>query len=264
MPLSNIKLIPTRSEFQDLEGDLDAESIAAELTKGFLQASAEFAAQRPAVARGNWNKSKRPTAPRATTRTLEQRQAEYKAANPEVMAWVIQHDQGIEGHFASNLMTSFIRFGNLSVGQLNAVRKILAENATREAERLASIVRTEHSGSDIDLSSVPQGFYAVPNGATRLKIMIDRPTPPSKWSGFIFVSDGAEYGQQKKYGRQAPGKLYTGEIKEALRAIIADPKAASAAYGKLVGRCGVCGRKLEDEASVERGIGPVCMGKMGW
>lgn len=262
MPLSNITLIPTRStSLDDLEGNLDAEPIAEQPAKGFLQAAAEFGQQRPS----RQNKPKQPIAavPMAT-RTLQQRKAEYKAANPEVMDWVIQHDQGIDGHFASNLMNSFIRYGCLSVGQANAVRKILAENATRETERIAHVLRAEPIGSNIDLSSVPEGFYAVPDGATRLKVKIDRPVPPSKWPGFIFVSDGAEYGQQKKYGRQAPGKLYTGEIKDALRAIVADPKAASAAYGKLVGRCGVCNRKLEDEASVERGIGPICANKMGW
>jgi hypothetical protein len=43
--------------------------------------------------------------------------------------------------------------------------------------------------------------------------------------------------------------------------ILADPRAASAAYGRLVGRCGVCGRPLEDPESVERGIRPVCADK---
>ena len=44
--------------------------------------------------------------------------------------------------------------------------------------------------------------------------------------------------------------------------ILADPKAAMVAYGKLVGKCGKCGRKLEDADSVAAGIGPVCAA--GW
>lgn len=36
----------------------------------------------------------------------------------------------------------------------------------------------------------------------------------------------------------------------------------AAAFGHLYGICGICGRELTDEASIERGIGPVCMGKV--
>lgn len=35
-------------------------------------------------------------------------------------------------------------------------------------------------------------------------------------------------------------------------------------FGKLYGRCCVCGRILTDEESIEAGIGPVCAGKEGW
>jgi hypothetical protein len=182
-------------------------------------------------------------------------------AHRDVIQWI--YDNLPHNSFAGSLVRRYEE-GPLTTGQVVGVRKILAEDAARAAERMTAIVRAEPNGNDIDLSSVPEGFYAVPDGETRLKVKIERPTPPSKWSGFIFVSDGAEYGQQKKYGRQAPGKLYTGDIKDALRAIIADPRAASVAYGKLVGRCGVCNRRLEDAESIERGIGPICAGKLEW
>lgn len=115
----------------------------------------------------------------------------------------------------------------------------------------------------IDLSELPAGRYAVPGGDTRLKLQVDRPTE-GRWAGYIFVRDAAEYGSGQRYGRQQPGSLYSGAVVEPLRAILADPAAASAAYGRLVGRCGVCSRRLEDEQSVERGIGPVCAQRLGW
>jgi ribosomal protein S14 len=37
----------------------------------------------------------------------------------------------------------------------------------------------------------------------------------------------------------------------------------AARYGRLYGRCMVCGRALTDEGSIERGIGPICASK-GW
>lgn len=112
----------------------------------------------------------------------------------------------------------------------------------------------------LDLSNVPAGHYAVPGGDTRLKVEIDRPTK-GRWAGFIFVRDGAVYGEGQRYGVQAPGEAYKGKIKDQLRAIAADPRAAAAAYGHLTGTCGRCRRPLEDAESVARGIGPVCWGK---
>lgn len=111
----------------------------------------------------------------------------------------------------------------------------------------------------IDLSGLVAGYYAVPGGDTRLKLAISH--GKNKWNGYTFVKDAAEYGQQERYGMQRPGQSYRGKVEDALRTILADPKAAMAAYGKLVGRCGACGRKLEDEASVAAGIGPICAGK---
>lgn len=114
----------------------------------------------------------------------------------------------------------------------------------------------------LNLRSVPSGRYAVPGGDTRLKVQIDNVTS-GKWNGWVFVKDGAEYGQQQRYGSQRPGQDYTGKIEDALAAIIADPKAAAAAYGHLTGRCCICNRKLEDADSVAKGIGPICEAKFG-
>jgi hypothetical protein len=260
MPFANITLVQKTTDFDDLEGDLDAEPTVEHPPKSFLQASAEFAAAGRPTRTPRRSVRKPPTLSKQQRERIDAKNA-WIAAHRDVINWI--YDNLPTNNFAGSLVRRYEE-GPLTIGQVVAVRKILAEDAARAAERMTAIVRAEPTGSDLDLSSIPEGFYAVPNGATRLKVKIDRPTPPSKWSGFTFVSDGAEYGQQKKYGRQAPGKLYTGDIKDALRAIAADPKAASAAYGKLVGRCGVCNRKLEDAESVERGIGPICVGKFNW
>lgn len=114
----------------------------------------------------------------------------------------------------------------------------------------------------LDLSTLPSGRYAVPGGDTRLKVQIDG-VAGGKWDGWVFVKDAAEYGQQTRYGAQRPGEMYRGKIEDALRAIMADPKAAAIAYGKLTGHCCVCNRTLEAEGSVDKGIGPVCEAKFG-
>jgi len=113
----------------------------------------------------------------------------------------------------------------------------------------------------LDLSGLVPGYYAVPNGDTRLKLAISHGKKGGKWEGYSFVKDGAEYGSQERYGMQRPGQPYRGKVQDALEAILEDPKAAMVAYGKLVGRCGACGAILEDENSVAAGIGPICAQK---
>lgn len=125
------------------------------------------------------------------------------------------------------------------------------------------IVRTVTTTDDgLDLSGVPSGLYAVPGGDTRLKVKIDNVDKPgTKWHGWVFVKDGAAYGHGDRYGSQKPGGTYRGKIQQQLEIIASDPYAAAAAYGQLTGTCGRCGRQLEDEESVARGIGPVCATK---
>ena len=116
----------------------------------------------------------------------------------------------------------------------------------------------------LDLSDLPAGLYGVPNGETRLKVRVEHGKPGTRWEGWTFVKDGAEYGQQKRYGLQRPGQGYQGEIVPQLEAIKADPQEAMKEYGRLTGRCGNCNRPLEDEDSVARGIGPICAANLGW
>ena len=89
----------------------------------------------------------------------------------------------------------------------------------RNAAQAAAPVAPQAKG--LDLSSIPSGTYAVPGGDTRLKVRIDVVTK-GKWAGWVFVKDGAEYGQGQRYGSQKPGATYKGQIEDALRAIAAD------------------------------------------
>lgn len=38
----------------------------------------------------------------------------------------------------------------------------------------------------------------------------------------------------------------------------------AAAFGKLYSICAICSTQLSNEESIERGIGPICAGKLGW
>lgn len=118
------------------------------------------------------------------------------------------------------------------------------------------------SAEGLDLSGLVSGRYAVPGGDTRLKLEVDV-VAKGKWAGWVFVRNAAEYGPSagERLGAQRPGQTYKGKAAAALAAVLADPKAAMAAYGHLTGTCGACGRHLEDEASIAAGMGPVCAKK---
>ena len=167
-----------------------------------------------------------------------------------VLDWLIaESDAGNE--FAASLLTKGRQYGHLTPGQLGAVQKSLDNDQG-----------AGKSESDIDLSDLMKGYYAVPQGDTRLKLCVRKPGKNSRYLGWTFVDDGAGYGRRTTYGKQAPDGMYRGNVQDELRAILKDPLEAMVAYGKLTGTCGKCGRLLEDEESVAAGIGPICASKM--
>ena len=159
--------------------------------------------------------------------------------------------------FAQSLATFYSERGYLTEKQVASATSMRTKCEARQAERG---MQKESKSSGLDLSELPAGYYAVPDGDTRLKVVVNRPTS-GKWENFTFVHDGAEYGSRTKYGMQAPDGTYRGKIEDQLRKIVADPDAAGREYAALTANCYRCNRKLEDETSVELGIGPICRNK---
>jgi hypothetical protein len=180
--------------------------------------------------------------------------ARFLESRPDVAGWFKRERSA----FSESLSTKLFQYGSLTSGQLGAIERSIERYA--EQDRAREEHRSQEAAAapvDALRLTLPAGLYAVPNGDTRLKVRIDRPDT-GKWGGYVFVKDGAAYGQGKRYGMQKPGGAYSGTIVDELRIINADPRAASIAYGKLTGCCGVCGRKLENAESIEAGIGPIC------
>jgi hypothetical protein len=187
-----------------------------------------------------------------------ERQADLDAKR-ELAAWLNQQNWS---EFAKSLAEQFYRKGmaadSLSPKQWAAAESMKAKCDAKAAERAArKEAEASRPETGIDLRTIPSGYYAVPDGDTRLKVRVNH-VDKGRWAGYTFVDDGAEYGNRRNYGRQAPDGTYQGDIADALKAIVADPTAAAARYGHITGRCGICNRQLEDEASVARGIGPIC------
>ena len=194
------------------------------------------------------------TAPQTEHYTAEVKQSEAKTPeHADLAAWLRKQTWS---DFAQSLAGFHADRGYLTPKQVASATSMRTKVEARQDERDTNKGAT----SDIDLSELPSGYYAVPGGDTRLKVRVNHVTK-GKWDGFTFVDDGAEYGSQQKYGMQRPDGKYKGKIEDQLRTIVADPQAAGRAYAAITTRCYRCNLKLEDETSVELGIGPICRNK---
>lgn len=106
--------------------------------------------------------------------------------------------------------------------------------------------------------SLVPGYYSVDGKRYHVSIPGER----SKWAGFVFVSTGSDYHDRKNVATFKPDGSFsyktTEHGKKVARAILANPRERMADYGRITGSCGKCGRKLEDPASIQRGLGPTC------
>ena len=179
----------------------------------------------------------------------------------ELAAWLATQTWS---SFALSLARQYQRTGSWSPKQAKAAKSMKAKmdaDAKEDEARQKPPVIDPSKTTGLDLTPLRDGYYAVPDGDTRLKLRIRRGKAGYKWDGWIFVNDGAAYGSRKTYGKQAPSGKYQGDVPDALEAILEDPYKAMTAYGRLTGTCGNCGRLLENEESIEAGIGPICRAK---
>ena len=114
---------------------------------------------------------------------------------------------------------------------------------------------TTNKTAPTGLPDVPAGRYALDMDGTIKFYQVDKPTE-GRWAGYTFLKV------------QASDETYPiknrSQVALILGVIARDPMKAMLDYGKLIGKCGHCGRTLTNEESRARGIGPICAGKMGW
>lgn len=94
----------------------------------------------------------------------------------------------------------------------------------------------------------------------------------SSTPGFLMLTDGAPFGENRFFGRISPTGQFEigrdgGEMRDALVDLLtklaADPAGVAAEFGHLTGHCCFCWLKLSDERSVAVGYGKICAGKFG-
>jgi hypothetical protein len=79
-------------------------------------------------------------------------------------------------------------------------------------------------------------------------------------------SDYTSFAHVDERGEVRIWKKYQGveNLREAVKVLLGDPKAASQAYAQESGCCGVCGRTLTTPESLAAGIGPECAKRVSW
>lgn len=129
------------------------------------------------------------------------------------------------------------------------------------AELMATLPAAPHArNTDLpNAETVPAGGYAVDteDGATNSLAFyrVDRPTE-GRWAGYVFVKL-ITGGDEQRLSRATSNTVLA-------KIAAAGAEAAASRYGHEIGRCGLCDRQLTNDESRARGIGPVCVNKMGW
>lgn len=132
---------------------------------------------------------------------------------------------------------------------LDAVKKL----------RKGGAATTAKPAAPAQWESVVEGRYAIPtqDGAKNELAFykVDRPTE-GRWAGYVFVKRLVGPEEQRLSQKQSAAILAKiGEF---------GAEKASKLYGKEIGHCGVCGRRLTNDESREAGIGPICAQGLGW
>lgn len=149
---------------------------------------------------------------------------------------------------AGNLITDLLKLPKLSQFRDPTARndEIVGYETTRSKQNRA----------EIDLM-VPDGYYALSVVDFEIESANDwvfLKVKNGNYKVFLDMEVSDEYVPVRAHDRRM---MF-------LKAILSDPAKASLDYGKQTTHCGVCGRKLTNDESRARGIGPQCAAKMGW
>jgi hypothetical protein len=149
------------------------------------------------------------------------------------------------------------------------VRRIASrfDGATSTGEFLPLLTAVNRMQAEADQAAAAKGRRAGKVtlrflGATVSSVI----TGPNSGCLYIKSQCGSYFGKVDAAGtfRRAPGLACSETaVVEALRKAQADPEAAAVAYGRETGSCCCCGRGLTNQVSIDLGIGPICLEKLG-
>jgi hypothetical protein len=224
-------------------------------------------------AKAKGQKNARKAAKAAEIAAVTQQAAEaFRAANPAICAWV--DSRATSFGFAASMQSAIAQWGGLTVGQMDAVNRLIAkdaERATEAAARAAAAPVADQAGVDrlklafdTAISKARERGMGFKNPKITIGGMTISPAKATSSNpGALYVKNGGEYLGKVQDGRFRRVQACTDAQEKQVLAFIADPKAAATAYGIETGVCCVCNATLTSKWRL-LGIGPICSTKMGW
>jgi hypothetical protein len=122
---------------------------------------------------------------------------------------------------------------------------------------LLSRRRALHPELGVDVHSLIGGCYAVRHDDGHV-VFYRVEHGRARWAGWTFLDQVIGGGRSQRLGKVPPGRWYRGRRRADVHVIAQDPEAAAQLFGRELGICGMCGRRLTDDASRAAGIGPIC------
>lgn len=159
-----------------------------------------------------------------------------------------------------------------SEAQVAAAQRMIDKAAASRAAK----EQAKAEAPSVDLEAIVEMFEtAMASGYKKpmYRALGLRIKPGRDGSLYVMTEDRMEYGT---YGEQPgyEGKIVDGKFHAVraaaedtpakLAAIAADPRGEAVRHGQRTGTCACCGRPLQNHASIDAGIGPVCAQKWGF
>lgn len=204
----------------------------------------------------------------------KQRTAERKANAQDAKqeAFIEAHPGVIEGlrevcgwsEFAASLLSGFEKWGSLTENQTLAAQRHLAKIAAGRAERQKEQAK---KGGEVGVEAIEKLFStAQQNGLKRprfltARLQISLAPATGRNAGALYVKCDGEYAGKIVNGQLIATREAPKDILDLVRELAADPLETARKYGRDTGTCSCCGRELTDQASIAKGIGPVCESK---
>lgn len=172
--------------------------------------------------------------------------------------------------FAQSMLDAVKKYGHLTERQMASVRKCVASSFDRAIRKEQEKSDRLESAPVVSLDPLKQAFdHAKEKGNLRPRLRLDTfvfsPAPDTgKNAGAIYIKEDGQYLGKVLDGKFLKVRECSEDQERRIVEASVDPKESAIKYGRMRGACSVCGRTLDDPKSIELGIGPVCIKKMGW
>lgn len=187
--------------------------------------------------------------------------------------------------FAGSLFNYLQRNGGLSLKQLQAaMRNVQPVTVDTRSDNFQKLFKAFDSAVKASLEKLKERekkagrklsmtnpiFRAGVEGDTHgVRLTMAGPNAKPHNKGCLYVTEDAPWEDREYLGKITPKGEFLPTLaasdlhRKAVDLVADDPWQAALTYGRAMGKCSMCGRKLTADKSIDDGIGPVCKSNWG-